>query len=32
MGGLGLLHSAYDDEPLRIAHITVAEPHVLVED
>jgi hypothetical protein len=32
MGGLGLLHSAYDDEPLRTAHISVSEPWVSVED
>jgi len=30
MGGLGLLHSDYDSEPLRAAQISVAEPWVSV--
>ena len=32
MGGLGLLHSAYDDEPIRSAYISVDEPVVRVSD
>ncbi|MBV8751716.1 MAG: hypothetical protein JO328_02535 [Hyphomicrobiales bacterium] len=32
MGGLGLLHSAYDSEPLRTAHISATEPWVSVND
>lgn len=32
MGGLGLLHSAYDSEPARVAHISVTDPWVSVSD
>jgi len=32
MGGLGLFHSAYDSDPVRIAHLKVDVPFMSIED